>query len=60
MLREMVYAAASQKGVCNAETAMDNEKNPEWESHLEKLVSKSVQVTARSTTLGSTGPSAPR
>ena len=60
MLREMAYAAAFQSGVCNAETAMDNEKNPEWESHLERLVSKSVQVTARSTTLGSTGLSAPR
>ena len=60
MLREMAYGAASQSGVCNAATAMDNKKNPEWELHLEKLVSMSVQVTARSTTLRSTGLSAPR
>ena len=32
MLREMTYAETSQRGVCNAETAMDNEKNQELES----------------------------
>ena len=41
-------------------TPMDHERNSESESHFEWLVSKIVQVTARLTTLGSTGLSAPR